>query len=187
MLTHDKIMQHAPTLMPSGAEELVIGNVRFKAFDLGGHEAARKVRPRPAAHATARRGRRAAAAAALTPSPPPLPAQVWTNYFPEVNAIVYIVDAADRDRFPEAKTELDALLSTDSLANVPFLILGNKIDVPGAAAEMELRGHLGLHETTGKAAVNRESGLRPTELFMCSLVKKFGYGDGFKWLTNFIA
>lgn len=44
MLTHDKMMQHAPTLMPSGAEELVIGNVRFKAFDLGGHEAARKVR-----------------------------------------------------------------------------------------------------------------------------------------------
>jgi GTP-binding protein SAR1 len=36
-----------------------------------------------------------------------------------VDAIVYLVDAADKERFSESKRELDALLSDDSLASVP--------------------------------------------------------------------
>jgi GTP-binding protein SAR1 len=56
-----------------------------------------------------------------------------------VDAIVYLVDAADRDRFPESKRELDSLLSDDSLSTVPVLVLGNKIDIPTAASEDELR------------------------------------------------
>ena len=106
----------------------------------------------------------------------------------QVDAVVYLVDAYDKERFAESKKELDALLSDESLASVPFLILGNKIDIPYAASEDELRYHLGLTNfTTGKGKVNlADSNVRPLEVFMCSIVRKMGYGDGFKWLSQYI-
>ena len=33
--------------------------------------------------------------------------QVWKDYFPAVDAIVFIIDTCDRDRFEEAKKELE--------------------------------------------------------------------------------
>eukprot|EP00955_Chlamydomonas_euryale_P086109 364192-Chlamydomonas_euryale.AAC.1 len=103
----------------------------------------------------------------------------------QVDAIVYLVDAADRERFPESKRELDSLLSDDNLGTVPFLVLGNKIDIPTAASEEELRQMLGLDFTTGKGKVSlTDSKMRPLEVFMCSVVKRQGYGEGFRWLSQ---
>jgi len=42
MLRDDRIMQHSPTVHPH-SEELYIHNRRFRAFDLGGHETARRI------------------------------------------------------------------------------------------------------------------------------------------------
>ena len=77
--------------------------------------------------------------------------KLWRDYFASgVDGVVFIVDAVDRARFPEAKKELDALLLSDELANVPFLVLGNKIDLGTAPSEEDLRYQLGLYETYGK-------------------------------------
>lgn len=152
MLKDDRLGAHTPTIHPN-SEELIIGKIKFRTFDLGGHEAARKL---------------------------------WTDYFPTVDGVVYLVDAAERERFPEAKEELDKLLTEESLQNVPFVILGNKVDIPTCASEDELRASLGLHETTGKANTSTQAGSRPLELFMCSVVRKMGYGDGIRWLANFL-
>jgi len=68
----------------------------------------------------------------------------------------------------------------------PLAWTGNKIDLGRAASEDELRVELGLHhQTTGKGK-QQLNGIRPMELFMCSVVKRAGYGEGFKWLSNYI-
>ena len=105
----------------------------------------------------------------------------------KVDAIVFLVDAVDKERFMESKKELDSLLGDDSLGNVPFLILGNKIDVPPSGEE-ELRHCLGLtNYTTGKGKVNLENtNMRPIEVFMCSVVRRMGYAEGFRWVSQYI-
>lgn len=154
MLKDDKMAQHVPTLHPT-SEELTMGNIRFTAFDLGGHQNARRV---------------------------------WKDYFPAVDAIVFIVDSVDRQRLPESRAELDSLLGDEQISNCPVLILGNKIDRPGATSEDELRNFLGLHGvTTGKGNVAKgDLRGRPMELFMCSLLQRQGYGEGFRWLAQYL-
>ena len=129
-----------------------MGNLKFKTWDLGGHQQARRV---------------------------------WQTYFTEVNAIVFIVDAADEARLPEAQAELNSLLSMDELAKVPFLVLGNKIDLPRCLPADRLAPALGLTVTTGKEG-GPVGDVRPIELFMCSIVRRSGYGEGFRWLSNYI-
>ncbi|KAG6433630.1 hypothetical protein SASPL_105245 [Salvia splendens] len=112
--------------------------------------------------------------------------RVWKDYYAKVDAVVYLVDANDRERFAESKRELDALLSDEMLAKAPFLVLGNKIDLAYAASEDELRYRIGLY-TTGKGRVSfDDSNIRPLEVFMCSVVRRMGYGDGFRWLSQYI-
>eukprot|EP00435_Cladocopium_sp_Y103_P015135 s636_g3.t1 len=141
MLKDDRIATHVPTLHPH-SEELMIKNIRFRTYDLGGHETARRI---------------------------------WKDYFATVDGIIFLVDAADRTRFQEANEELNGLLNEQALANVPFVVLGNKIDIPTAASEDELRNALGLfsHMTYGRDAKKGDSSVRPVELFMVSVVKHF--------------
>ena len=46
---------------------------------------------------------------------------------------------------------LQSLLTDEQISTAPVLVLGNKIDIPGAASEDEIRHVFGLHgQTTGK-------------------------------------
>jgi len=152
MLRDDKVEVHEPT-RHAQSEDLVIGNIKFRTFDLGGHQAARRL---------------------------------WTDYFVKVDGVVFLVDAADPDRFEESKEQLNLLLTDEELLKTPFLILGNKVDKKAAINEPDFRDYMGLKNTTGKNNISTTSSVRPIEVFMCSVVKKWGYSDGFRWLSNFI-
>ncbi len=141
---------------------MLIGQLKWYIFDLGGDDTARQL--------------------------------LQHSYFTTadgvvtLDGIVYLVDAVDRGRFPEAKTELDALLTSDELWDVPFLVLGNKIDMPSAASEEELKYALGLSDTYGKDdRPDENSTVRPMEVFMCSVVRRMVYKDGFMWLSQFLS
>lgn len=155
MLRDNRLTTNAPTIYPTN-EELIIGKIKFRTFDLGGHETARRI---------------------------------WKDYTASVDGIVFLVDAADRTRFEEAKEELTRLLEDPSLQHLPIVVLGNKIDIPVAASEDELRRGLGLHQhmTMGKDATKKSATqARPLEIFMVSVVKRMGYAEAFRWLSNFL-
>lgn len=114
--------------------------------------------------------------------------RVWKDYFPAVDAIVFLIDVWDRQRFPESVIELESLLYDEQLADCPLLILGNKIDKIGAAGEQEIRQIFNLHgKTTGQGNVPRDRlNQRPMELFMCSVKQREGYGEAFRWLAQYL-
>eukprot|EP01111_Echinosteliopsis_oligospora_P004528 TRINITY_DN1744_c0_g1_i2.p1 TRINITY_DN1744_c0_g1~~TRINITY_DN1744_c0_g1_i2.p1 ORF type:complete len:188 (+),score=36.83 TRINITY_DN1744_c0_g1_i2:3-566(+) len=132
------------------SEQVVVGNVKFKAWDVGGHEAAR---------------------------------YTWQEFFPEVDAVVFMVDSADHDRFDEAKQELHALLNQEELLqNVPFLILGNKADLSRACKPDVLSAALSLPSPFDDSDPHQ----RKLKLFPCSLVNGTGYEEAFSWLGDIL-
>lgn len=89
---------------------------------------------------------------------------------------MFLVDAKDSERFPEARAELHALLSMEELEHVPVVVMGNKIDDPSAVSDGELHHHLQLDAFRYRKA--------PIALFMCSVAHKTGYMEGFKWIEQ---
>lgn len=111
---------------------------------------------------------------------------VWKKYYQKVDAVVFLVDTVDKKRFPEVKKELNFLLNDFQLKDTPFLILANKIDQPGATREEDLKAELGLEYLKSENLNSNNPPCRPFALFMCSVIRKIGYGDGFRWLARFL-
>ena len=100
--------------------------------------------------------------------------QLWSNYFNEVDGIVYIVDSCDPSRLNEAREALNTALTHDSLADKPLLILANKHDMEGALESDILSSRLGLEEIKS----------RPVKLTSCSAKLNENVEDGFRWIVS---
>ena len=68
----------------------------------------------------------------------------WRCYFPNTSAIIYVIDASDRDRIDTSRSELLTMLSEEELAGVPLLVFCNKQDMEGALKPEEISEKLGL-------------------------------------------
>lgn len=102
--------------------------------------------------------------------------KMWCHYFPNTDAIVFIVDSADKQRFNEAKTELMTLDCHPLLQNIPFLVLANKQDLPNAATTSEVTNAMGLYS------------IKSRQWQVCETVGVSGVGidEGFQWLSKCI-
>ncbi|KYO47523.1 hyaluronidase PH-20 isoform C [Alligator mississippiensis] len=69
---------------------------------------------------------------------------MWERYCRGVNAVVYMVDAADLEKVEASKNELHNLIDKPQLHGIPVLVLGNKRDLPGALDEKQLIEKLNL-------------------------------------------
>ena len=103
--------------------------------------------------------------------------KIWKDYFPAVHAILFLIDSVDVKRFEEAKKEIENILETPELINIPIAILGNKIDMAGAVSEEELKEAIHYDELLARET-------RPMELFMVSVTKKIGFTRALEWVSS---
>ncbi|KAA8547701.1 hypothetical protein F0562_004130 [Nyssa sinensis] len=74
----------------------------------------------------------------------------WELYCRGASAILYVVDAADRDSVPISKSELHDFLMKSSLNGIPLLVLGNKTDKSEALSKQALMDQLSLETITDR-------------------------------------
>jgi len=98
----------------------------------------------------------------------------WRNYFENTDALVYVVDSADRKRMDETGEELNQLLEEDTLAGVALLVFANKNDLLNACEAAEIADSLNLH-------VIRD---RTWHIQSCSAKTGDGLEEGLNWLVE---
>ena len=101
--------------------------------------------------------------------------RLWTDYFIDIDSIIFMIDAFDKERISEASQELNKLLCNKYLDTIPILIYGNKIDNPSAFSKEQMIYHLNISDEINQDRIN---------LVMCSIVKKFGISEGFQWIES---
>uniref|UniRef100_A0A670Z0K6 ARF like GTPase 9 n=1 Tax=Pseudonaja textilis TaxID=8673 RepID=A0A670Z0K6_PSETE len=70
--------------------------------------------------------------------------EYWKMYMPRVLLLIYVVDSADHERFPVAKTLLHQLVQNNS--TLPVMILANKQDLADAYCITDIHDALALSE-----------------------------------------
>ncbi|CAE7514982.1 arl3 [Symbiodinium natans] len=69
---------------------------------------------------------------------------LWRKYYKDADALIFVVDSADRRRLEESQNQLEDLLREDDLVDKPLLVYANKQDLPRALPGPELVEFLGL-------------------------------------------
>jgi len=64
---------------------------------------------------------------------------IWPKYYDDCHAVVYVIDAEDRERLAEGWEVFDAVLSAPQILNVPLLLVANKQDSPMSLSVEEIR------------------------------------------------
>ncbi|KAG2228819.1 hypothetical protein INT48_006023 [Thamnidium elegans] len=98
----------------------------------------------------------------------------WRNYFEQTDALIWVVDSADRLRLGDCKRELGLLLQEERLAGATLLVFANKQDISGALSEAEIKSVLGLDDIKS----------HHWAILACSAVTGENLLRGMDWVVN---
>ncbi|CAK9227109.1 unnamed protein product [Sphagnum troendelagicum] len=98
----------------------------------------------------------------------------WRCYFPNTQAVIYVVDSSDIERMSTAKDEFHSILEEEELKDAVVLIYANKQDLPGALDDAAVTEALNLHKIKN----------RQWAIFKTSAIKGEGLFEGLDWLSN---
>jgi len=98
----------------------------------------------------------------------------WRCYYSNTDAIIYVVDSADRDRMGISKQELVSMLEEEELKSAILVVLANKQDIPGCLSLADVHKALGLDLLKS----------RTFQIFKTSAIKGEGLDEAMEWLAN---
>lgn len=101
----------------------------------------------------------------------------WRNYFECTDAVIWVIDSADRRRMSDCSTELHSLLQEERLAGATLLLLANKQDLAGAFSCAQIADTLQL------SAVSSHH----WRVVPCSAVTGHNLSAGIDWALDDVA
>ena len=100
----------------------------------------------------------------------------WSDYYKNVDGIVWVIDSTDKRRMFETGLELAALLKEEKLAGIPLLIFANKQDLATKMEVGDIATELELHMIKD----------RNFQIQECSAIYETGLSDGIHWMIDAI-
>ncbi|XP_028258156.1 ADP-ribosylation factor-like protein 6 [Parambassis ranga] len=101
---------------------------------------------------------------------------LWEHYYKEGQAIIFVIDSADKLRMVVAKEELDTLLNHPDIKHrrIPILFFANKMDVRDALSSVKVSQLLCLENIKDK----------PWHICATDALKGEGLQEGVDWLQD---
>ncbi|KAL5507377.1 ARL3 [Sanghuangporus vaninii] len=116
---------------------------------------------------------------------------IWPKYYDDCHAVVFIIDAADRERLNEGWEVFDSVLSSPQILHVPLLLLANKQDAPESLSVEEIReSYEGWYQgkkdsarrTYGEEADRRHERFASLDVMGVSALEGTGVNAAVDWL-----
>ncbi|RLN70311.1 hypothetical protein BBJ28_00015405 [Nothophytophthora sp. Chile5] len=99
---------------------------------------------------------------------------LWRHYLSNNDAVIFVVDAADRTRIDEAQQALHFIFEQEELSITKLLVYANKQDKSDTMSADEIREKLDLTEATRN----------PSHVQPCVATTGAGVHDGLDWLVR---
>jgi ADP-ribosylation factor-like protein 3 len=98
---------------------------------------------------------------------------LWKTHFTAADALIFVIDTADRPRMEECGMALHRLVENDKLKGLPLIIFANKQDTLNALTVEDLHHGLNLHHIRD----------RKWTIIPCCALTGAGIKDGMQYLV----